>query len=82
MAQTTHLALFGPILVIVGLPVAYFVYYIVYTMKYKLVLEKTRNKKNKKLTYGPNDARCIVWARSLHLHPPCQVVRVLQFYIL
>ena len=40
MAQTTRLASFGPVLVIVGLPVAYFVYYNVYTMKYKLVLGK------------------------------------------
>ena len=40
MVQTTRLASFGPILIIVGLPVAYFMYYNVYTMKYKLVLEK------------------------------------------
>ena len=73
MAQTTCLALFGPVLVIIGLPVAYFMYYNVYTMKYKLVLEKKKHniKKIKKLTYGPNDARRIVWACSLHLHPPC-----------
>ena len=40
MVQMMCLVSFGPILVIVGLPVAYFMYYNVYTMKYKLVLEK------------------------------------------
>ena len=51
MAQTTRLASFGPVLIIVGLPVAYFVYYNVYTMKYKLVLEKKH--KIKKIKNSP-----------------------------
>ena len=59
MAQTTCLASFGPVLVIPGLPVAYFVGRL-HTLV-SIYIKHERNCK-KKLTYGPNDARRVVWA--------------------
>ena len=60
MAQTTHLASLGPLSI--SLFVVYLVdYNLIYIMKDYLV--STNMKKIiKKLTYGPNDARRIVWA--------------------
>ena len=79
MAQTTRLASFGPVLIVSIVLVAYFVYY---KCIYYKILVSIFNKKTKeilkKLTYGPNDASGIVWARSRHLRPPCRVLCVLK----
>jgi hypothetical protein len=78
MAQTTPDASFGPVLVISVLPNAYFVDYSCRYYKTLVSIYKKRKKFKKKLTYGPNDARCVIWARSRHLRPPYCVLHRLQ----
>ena len=56
MAQTTHLALFGPVTLVFTILLRYF---IIYSNKESVSKEKRR----KKLTNGPNDVFNVVWAR-------------------
>ena len=56
MAQTTHLASFGPVTLVLTILLRYF---IIYSNKELVSKEKRR----KKLTNGPNDAFNVVWAR-------------------
>ena len=71
MAQTTRLASFGPVFAV---PVQSVAYLVTSTCIYNKCIVSTKEKtkeKRKKLTYGPNDARRVVWARSCRLRPPC-----------
>src|ERR1700678_2738925 len=75
MAQTTHLASFGPFFIFVGLrwPSLGAVGLVGFRGRRpgQLWVWWVRNKLYilKKLTYGPNDARCVVWA-LFHLCKP------------
>ena len=72
MAQTTRFASFGPILVITthSNPIRRLEQSIkcIRTCNKYNILVKTLKKKKKRLTYGPNDMFCVVWARFGHRH--------------
>ena len=80
MAQTMHLALFGPIFVAAAPPVMCFIdYHYIYTINVSW-LQKNEERKKKKLTYGPNNARCFVWACFRRHRPSHCVFRRLHLY--
>ena len=80
MAQTMHLALFGPVFVAASPPVVCFIdYHYIYTINVSW-LQKMKKEKKKKLTYGPNNARCVVWAH-FRRRPPLIAYFVDYIYI-
>ena len=81
MAQTTHLALFGPIFVAAAPPIMCFIdYHYIYTINIS-GLQKNEERKKKTITYGPNNARCVVWACFRRRRPSHCVFRRLHLYI-
>ena len=81
MAQTTHLVLFGPIFVAAAPPVACFIDYHQYVYTINISWLK-KNEERKKLTYGTNNARCVVWPCFCCHHPSRCVFHRLQLYML
>ena len=74
MAQTTSDALFGPVFIVPAQSIMYLVIRTyIYNKTFVSIKKKRRKMKKKKLTYGPNDARRVVWARFRHLCPPRRV---------
>ena len=63
MAQTTRLTLFGPLFIDSAHPVAYIVIRTYIESKSLVSIKKNKQKRKNKLTYGPNDASGVVWAR-------------------
>ena len=59
------MASFGPVFIVAGFPVTYFVISLYET---SVSTKKTRGIYKKKLTYGPNDSSGVVWA-CFHTHP-------------
>ena len=86
MAQMTCLASFGPAVIVAALSVAYFVdntQIITYQYMYNRILVRIRKnmKKIETLTYGPNNARCVIQACFHYCWPPCRIFCTLQpFY--
>ena len=68
MTQTMRFESFGPVLVISIHPNPCCGVKSYIEPKYYYLVEKNNNFLKKTPTYGPNDAKCIVWARSHHLH--------------
>ena len=76
MAQMMPDTSFGPIFIIATLPIVYVVDYNYICYKHQLASQK---KKRRKLTYGPNDDRHVVWARFCNCHPSCHVHHRLKY---
>ena len=72
--------LFGPVFVAATPPIACFIdYHYIYTINISWLQKKM--KKEKKITYGPNNASGIVWARFHCCCPSHCVFHRLHLYI-
>ena len=63
MAQTTCLASFGPVFVVSAQSITNLVIRTYIHSRTFVSIKKKQRKMKKKLTYGPNDVRRVVWAR-------------------
>jgi hypothetical protein len=72
MAQTTCLASFGPVCIIAGLLVHLLVRYDLNTTEIIISIKKHEQKLKMIHTYGPNDARRVVWAQFRQRWPPSE----------
>ena len=69
MAQTTCFASFGPVFLIAAQPNPARRFRTQIEPKKKKKKQVKHERKKKPHTYGPNDAKCVVWARFSHRCP-------------